>query len=69
MVHQVVDAGDSKNENYFPLQDTQRLYSKLPNVVGKNKVPMDTFNHADFQWAKDAKTLLYDDVIKFMKNY
>jgi hypothetical protein len=55
--------------NCFPLQDTEELYSKLPNVVGMNQVPLDTFNHVDFQWAKDAKTLLYNDLIKFMKNY
>ncbi|XP_023713662.1 lipase 3 isoform X3 [Cryptotermes secundus] len=60
---------NGKNDWLSSIKDTEKLYSKLPNIVGMNQVPLDTFNHADFQWAKNAKTLLYNDVIKFMKNY
>jgi len=39
----------------------------LPNVKEVNKVADEDFNHLDFMWADDAKTLLYDDIISKLK--
>lgn len=47
----------------FMLQDVLYTATLLPTVQRLYKVPYDKFNHFDFMWAIDAKTLLYDDVI------
>jgi len=51
--------------------DIQILYQSniLPNVVVYKQVNWNGFNHADFIWAIDVKTLLYDDIIALAKNY
>lgn len=40
------------------------LKKRLPNVISSNIVAYDKFNHLDFLWAPDAKTLVYDHIIK-----
>ncbi|XP_069668920.1 lipase 3-like [Periplaneta americana] len=60
---------NGENDWLSTKEDTEQLHSFLPNVVGKNKVSLKAFNHFDFLWAKDAKTLLYDDVIHLLKKY
>ncbi|XP_012138710.1 lipase 3-like [Megachile rotundata] len=45
--------------------DVQRLHEELPNST-LYKVPLRSFNHIDFMWAKDAPTLLYDPVLKML---
>lgn len=32
-------------------------------------MPFPEFNHLDFLWANDVKTIVYDDIIEFMKRY
>lgn len=32
-------------------------------------MPYPEFNHLDFLWANDIKTIVYDDIIEFMKRY
>ncbi|XP_065225618.1 lipase 1-like [Planococcus citri] len=49
--------------------DVERLAKKLPNVKKKYLVPYKYFNHMDYIWAKDAKKLLFDDVIETMKDF
>ena len=51
--------------------DVRWLADELgPGVVRKvRRVPLEGFNHMDFQWAKDANRLLYDDVLKTMAEY
>jgi hypothetical protein len=51
------------------LQDLLLLYKQLPNPIGSFKVPLSEFNHLDFLWGKDAKTLVYDYVIELMTKY
>lgn len=48
-------------------EDVRRLPKKLPNVVVTHRVNNDTFNHIDFIWATDAKELVYDYIIEWMK--
>ncbi|XP_029176125.1 uncharacterized protein LOC114944406 isoform X2 [Nylanderia fulva] len=46
----------------------KRLYRILPNVIDLYEVPWRNFNHVDFIWAKDAPKLVYERVIKIMRN-
>lgn len=50
-------------------EDVELLHRRLKNSIGMFRVPYDTFNHLDFMWGKDAKTLVYDDLIKRMEVY
>ncbi|OXU24914.1 hypothetical protein TSAR_006225 [Trichomalopsis sarcophagae] len=49
--------------------DVEKVHSKLPNAIGKFRVPRDKFNHMDFVWGKNVKTLVYDKVLKFLAKY
>ncbi|KAI5703784.1 hypothetical protein M8J75_016203 [Diaphorina citri] len=59
----------SNNDWLAPGEDVDVLSRKLPNVVGKYKVPLKRFNHLDFMWAIDVKKLLYDDVVRVLHKY
>lgn len=50
-------------------QDIDKLYLRLPNCVEKYKVPFKKFNHIDFMYAKDIKTLLYDRLFALLREY
>ncbi len=45
-------------------EDVQWLARELPNVILNRRVPLRTFNHLDFLWAKDADKLVYRDVVR-----
>lgn len=49
--------------------DVERLAKKLTNLVGMYKVPLDVFNHIDFIFGKDAYNLVYEPIIKVMRNF
>lgn len=49
--------------------DVERLAKKLPNVKKKYLVPYRWFNHIDFILALDSKNLLYNDIIRTLKNF
>ncbi|KAJ8676399.1 hypothetical protein QAD02_012186 [Eretmocerus hayati] len=59
----------SVNDWVSSVKDVDRLSKDLPNLIGRFRVPNDGFNHLDFVWAKDVKTLLYDKVLNLMKRY
>lgn len=40
----------------------------LPNTVGLYKINFTFFNHLDFLWAKDVKSLVYNDVLLVLKS-
>lgn len=48
-------------------QDVRRLPNELPNLIKLKRVEDDTFNHIDFVWAMDAKELVYDYVLDWIK--
>nr|BAN20577.1 lipase 1 precursor [Riptortus pedestris] len=50
------------------VQDVDKLYTHLPNSKRK-VVGFDFFNHLDFMWARDARQLVYDDVLDIMSQY
>lgn len=53
----------------YTFQDVEVLAKRLPNVAEKKVMPFPEFNHLDFLWANDIKTIVYDDLIEFMKRY
>lgn len=57
-----------ENDWLAAVSDVDKLASKLQNMEGKYRVNHPKFNHMDFVWGKDAKTLVYDKVIRVMAN-
>ncbi|XP_038212159.1 lipase 3-like [Zerene cesonia] len=51
------------------VSDVNILRSKLPNVVEFYKVPLKYFNHYDFIWAKDIKTLILPRMLELLEKY
>ncbi|CAH1103885.1 unnamed protein product [Psylliodes chrysocephalus] len=49
--------------------DVIRLGRELKNLVGLYKVPMDSFNHVDYIFGKDAEKLVYRPLMKVLKKY
>ncbi|RZF49223.1 hypothetical protein LSTR_LSTR010953 [Laodelphax striatellus] len=58
-----------KGDILIDVQDVAEVTEKLPNLVRNFTVANDKFNHMDFLWAKNAKQLVYDDMLKLMKLY
>ncbi|XP_054257102.1 lipase 1-like [Macrosteles quadrilineatus] len=56
----------STNDNLSSEKDVMKLVKKLPNVIGVFKVPYKMFNHIDYLWGNNAKTILYKDIIHLM---
>lgn len=56
------------NKIYF-LQDVMRLCKHLPNIVLMERNAFKSFNHMDYMWAIDGKTLLYDRVIQVIQRF
>ncbi|CAG9840494.1 unnamed protein product [Diabrotica balteata] len=50
-------------------EDVFRFASGLKNLAGLYKIKMDSFNHVDYIFGKDAETLVYQPLIKFLSNY
>lgn len=42
----------------------EKLRNRLINVRSYRKVPIDSFNHLDVLYGKDAKSALYDSVLE-----
>lgn len=53
----------------FEFQDVLELSKRLPNVLLTEEVPYKPFNHVDFMWAIDVKTLLYDRMFELMQKF
>lgn len=57
----------SEYDSLCPARDVRRLPRELPNVVEIRRVDDVTFNHIDFVWGVDAKELVYDFIIHWLK--
>ncbi|EDW76557.1 uncharacterized protein Dwil_GK14603 [Drosophila willistoni] len=57
----------ARNDLLTAVKDVERLSRILPNVVHKQLMAYEKFNHIDFVWGKDVKTMLYEDMIKLMQ--
>ena len=59
----------SDNDWMAAVVDVDKLGNRLPNIVGKYRVPDNQFTHMDFCWGKDAKRYVYDRVIGVMRRF
>lgn len=59
----------SDNDWLASIKDAEMSYNKLINPIEFYLIPFKGFNHLDFIWGTDAKTLVYDKLISIMKNY
>ncbi|XP_068082716.1 lipase 1 [Anabrus simplex] len=59
----------AKNDWLATPKDVEEFYLKLKNRIGKYLVKLPQFNHLDFLWAKDVKTLVYDELIDRIKQF
>lgn len=57
------------NDLFVSAQDLQILTTHLPNIIDTYKVPYKDFNHIDFVYAKDAPKLVYNEVLRIIKQY
>ena len=49
--------------------DVLRYLSKLQNNFATYEVPFTPWDHLDYLWGKDAKTILYPEILKNMENF
>ncbi|XP_029170659.1 lipase 3-like isoform X2 [Nylanderia fulva] len=59
----------SDNDLLTHYTDVQKLINRLPNVIEVKKVPYEKFNHIDFLWGRDARTLLYNRIVIMLKKF
>ncbi|KAL6437998.1 hypothetical protein ACFW04_004349 [Cataglyphis niger] len=59
----------SSNDWLANIKDVNKLYTELGNPYGKFRVPHDKFNHLDYMWANDVKSLLYDKILSLMTHF
>ncbi|XP_029680343.1 lipase 3-like [Formica exsecta] len=59
----------SSNDWLANIKDVNKLYTELGNPYGKLRVPHDKFNHLDYMWANDVKSLLYDKILSLMTHF
>ncbi|KAL6440422.1 hypothetical protein ACFW04_003148 [Cataglyphis niger] len=59
----------SDNDFLTHYTDVQKLVNRLPNVIEVKKVPYEKFNHIDYMWGRDARTLLYNRIVLVLKKF
>ncbi|XP_043268566.1 lipase 3-like [Venturia canescens] len=59
----------SENDFLNHPNDVDKLADALPNVLEKHKIEYAKFNHIDYLWGRDARSLLYNKIIKILKRF
>lgn len=59
----------STNDWLATPEDVLLLASQLPNVRKRYLVPMHEFNHMDFVWAINVRSLLYNELLADLRAY
>ncbi|XP_025996194.1 lipase 3 [Solenopsis invicta] len=59
----------AENDMLVPEKNILELSKHLPNVLLTEKVPYKFFNHLDFMWAIDAKSLVYDRMLELIQKF
>ncbi|XP_052132581.1 lipase 3-like [Frankliniella occidentalis] len=54
----------TENDVFTSTEDVKTLRDRLPNVKKYKRIFHDSFNHMDFTYARDARKLLYDDILR-----
>lgn len=57
----------SENDWLANVLDVEKLYKELGNPSGKYLIPDKKFNHVDYMWATDGRSLVWDHMISRMK--
>ncbi|XP_015182224.1 PREDICTED: lipase 3-like isoform X2 [Polistes dominula] len=58
-----------ENDSLTHFSDVQKIIDKLPNVIETKKIEYSKFNHVDFLWGRDAKKLVYNNVVAVLKRF
>lgn len=53
----------SENDFLTDPADVKKLTDRLPNVVGTWKLSHPKFNHVDYLWGRDVKSLIYNPIL------
>ena len=59
----------SQNDMLAQPKDVLRFLTRLPNNYATYEVPFEMWNHLDYLYGIDAKTILYPEIIKNMNAY
>ncbi|KAL6267748.1 hypothetical protein P5V15_000819 [Pogonomyrmex californicus] len=59
----------SENDFLTHHTDVQKLVDNLPNVIQTEKITYEKFNHIDYLWGRDARTILYNSVVAVLKKF
>ncbi|XP_032674155.1 lipase 3-like [Odontomachus brunneus] len=59
----------SINDKIVRKTNVLELMKHLPNVILTEEVPYELFNHADYLWGIDTKTLIYDRMIEIIQRF
>ncbi|XP_011870620.1 PREDICTED: lipase 3-like [Vollenhovia emeryi] len=59
----------SENDFITHRSDVQKLVDNLPNVIHTEKITCEKFNHIDYLWGRDAKTILYNSIATVLKKF
>lgn len=57
----------SNNDWLVSRKDVKKLKKTLPNIKFKYLIPLPSWNHIDFLWARNVKTVLYDVIVANMR--
>ncbi|XP_018053449.1 PREDICTED: lipase 3-like [Atta colombica] len=49
--------------------NVQKLTDDLPNVIQTEKIAYEKFNHIDYLWGRDARTILYNNIVTVLKKF
>ncbi|XP_043791676.1 lipase 3-like [Apis laboriosa] len=59
----------SENDFLTDPTDVKKLIDRLPNIIEIKKIEYAKFNHIDYLWGRDARTLLYDTVLTVLQKF
>ncbi|KYN02783.1 Lipase 3 [Cyphomyrmex costatus] len=59
----------SENDFINHRTNVQKLAENLPNVIQTEKIAYEKFNHIDYLWGRDARTILYNNIVTVMKKF
>ncbi|KYQ54206.1 Lipase 3 [Trachymyrmex zeteki] len=59
----------SENDFINHHTNVQKLADNLPNVIQTEKIAYEKFNHTDYLWGRDARIILYNNIVTVLKKF
>lgn len=59
----------SENDFLTDPTDVKKLVDRLPHVIETRKIEYSKFNHIDYLWGRDARTILYNSILAVLKRF